>query len=522
MSTARLFARLKLRLVANGLRMSTQQKVGLVLGIVYAVPLALGGFVALASVRAAPDLARPTTIVVFAVLFVGWLVGPLLGFGSDETLDPARLALLPLTRGRLVVGLLAASSVGTGAVATAVVLAGAVAGLAPAGPEAAVVVAAVVVQFALCITGARALTTALSGVLRSRRGRDSIVVIGVAAAVVISQSFRLVTDLGRDGLNVAADVLAWSPPGLAARAAADAGSGDLWTGLASLAGAAAIVGLLGWWWVAGLDRSLTTTASTGGTKAGRREPALFARRWAWLPRDRRGAVAAKELRYYGRDPRMRAGALVWLLLAVALPVGIALSDLREPAIVLAACAFATFGGLSAVNQYGFEGGAYWMNVVAGTDVRADLTGKNLALVAWTMAVVAPVAVALAAVSGGWVWVPLSLLVSIAVLGVALGVGNVISARSPQPMPTSGTNAFAGNANQGCTAGLLQLLAMTVQGVLLVPVALGVGAALAWWRPGLVLVALLALAWGALCWRIGLASAVRWLEPRQPEFLDALS
>jgi len=31
-----------------------------------------------------------------------------------------------------------------------------------------------------------------------------------------------------------------------------------------------------------------------------------------------------------------------------------------------------------------------------------------------------------------------------------------------------------------------------------------------------------LAWGYVCWRRGLAVAVRWLEPRHPEFLDSLS
>jgi uncharacterized membrane protein YdbT with pleckstrin-like domain len=90
------------------------------------------------------------------------------------------------------------------------------------------------------------------------------------------------------------------------------------------------------------------------------------------------------------------------------------------------------------------------------------------------------------------------------------------------MPTSTTNLFAANTGQGCTSGLLQLLAMVVQGILLLPVVGGVVAALAWWPPSMVVVVVLALGWGYLCWRTGLAYAVRWLEPRQPEFLDALS
>jgi ABC-2 type transport system permease protein len=342
-------------------------------------------------------------------------------------------------------------------------------------------------------------------------------------AVVVPQFFRFFTDVGRDGLESAGGVLAWTPPGLAARAAVEAGSGHLAVALAWLAGAVAVVGLLAWWWMSALDRSLTTTSPTGGAKNGRRSPGLFAPAWAWLPRDRLGAVAAKELRYYGRDPRQRAGTLVWLLFAIALPVGVVLSDLGErPEIVLAASALAALGGLASVNQYGFEGGAHWMNVVAGTDARSDLAGKNLALAAWVMAVVTAVAVALAAVSGGWVWVPVTLLVSAGVLGVAIGVGNVFSVRAPQPMPTSNSNLFAANTGQGCIGGLLQLLAVVSQGVLLLPVVGAVAAALAWWLPAMAIVVPVSLAWGYLCWRRGLAVAVRWLEPRHPEFLDSLS
>ncbi len=43
------FVRLKLRLLRNGLRLGWQQKAGLVVGVVYAVPLAFGGFALLAA-----------------------------------------------------------------------------------------------------------------------------------------------------------------------------------------------------------------------------------------------------------------------------------------------------------------------------------------------------------------------------------------------------------------------------------------------------------------------------------------
>ncbi|MGI9120268.1 MAG: hypothetical protein ACR2G7_09150 [Acidimicrobiales bacterium] len=59
------FVRLKLRLLRNGLRLGWQQKVGLVVGAVYAVPLALGGFAVLAVGRGNPSLGRSATTLMF-------------------------------------------------------------------------------------------------------------------------------------------------------------------------------------------------------------------------------------------------------------------------------------------------------------------------------------------------------------------------------------------------------------------------------------------------------------------------
>lgn len=317
------------------------------------------------------------------------------------------------------------------------------------------------------------LTTALSGALRSRRGRDLTVVVGLGAALVVPQSLNLINTVGRKELERAADVLRWTPPGLAARAATTASSGSAAAGLWWLA-AAVVVGVgAAWWWAAGLERSLTTAGSGEGSVAKRRSPSLFSWAWSCLPRNHQGAVAAKDLRYFGRNPRQRAGTLVFLVFAAAAPIAVALGRFGDGrgGVVLLACGFAALGGLSTSNQFAYEVGAHWLNVVAGSDVRADLIGKNLAFAAWTMSVVSVVTIALAAVSGGWVWIPVALVLSLAMFGVSLGVGTVLSVRAPQPMPASQTNLFATNAGQGCSAVLLPLLAVVIQGALWLPLAI---------------------------------------------------
>ncbi|MGH2720739.1 MAG: ABC transporter permease, partial [Actinomycetota bacterium] len=172
---ARYFVRLKLRLILNALR-SGRGAVGLVVGLLLAVPLAIGGFGIFAfAARDEVAWAREIAVVGFTLLFLGWILLPVIGFGSDETLDPSRLALLPLTRRRLVAGLTAASCVGIPPLATLAVLAGTLPGYGR-GAGTAVVAAAVAVELLLCVVASRAVVTALSRRLRSRKGRDTILV----------------------------------------------------------------------------------------------------------------------------------------------------------------------------------------------------------------------------------------------------------------------------------------------------------------------------------------------------------
>ena len=84
---ARLLVQLKLRLLRNALRSSTQAKVSFIISTIFAGLVAVGTFVGLAALRghaAAVDL----TTVVFTIFAFGWLILPLLAFGLDGTLDP--------------------------------------------------------------------------------------------------------------------------------------------------------------------------------------------------------------------------------------------------------------------------------------------------------------------------------------------------------------------------------------------------------------------------------------------------
>src|SRR6202011_2926922 len=88
------------------------------------------------------------------------------------------------------------------------------------------------------------------------------------------------------------------------------GRGHVLAALGALAAIAALVAVLLWVWSLAIPRAMTATdlvaAETGRGRRTGRTTTLFPGLLPFLPRTRAGAVAAKELRYYVRDPRRRA------------------------------------------------------------------------------------------------------------------------------------------------------------------------------------------------------------------------
>jgi ABC-2 type transport system permease protein len=524
---------LRIALLRNGLRRSSwPQQVALALGALAGLPLAFGGFLLLALVpRAEPRAGLLLVEAVFLLLFVGWGLFPLLSFAGDASLDPSRLALLPLRPGQLVTGLSLAACVGVAPLCTLVALCGAVIGFATLGPGMVLVVAAVLVQFAMCIVGSRALLTALSRQLRSRRARDLVIVVVSVTALAFNAALqvgaRLAQRLERadlEGLRPLARTLGWLPPGLAARALVNAGQGRLLAAAAELAGAALAVVALGWWWWRSLDRVLTT-AEPAAQRRGRQPGGLIPRPLRrLLPADQRGAVAAKELRYLARHPRLRVAWVVSCLLGLGLVVFVAVTDgLRHPWMVLAALAMAFLASQNSLNQFGFDGAAYWTQVAAGADPRGDLTGRNLASLVSGMVTTTVLSLLLAAVTGGWLYLPVALCLGLGVLLLSLGVADVVSVRFAYPLPEDASNLWAvQGTGQGCLVGLVQMAAFAVQGLLVAPLAALVVAGLVAWPAALVLACPLAVGYGLFLWRVGLGLGAGWLGGHQPELLAALS
>lgn len=529
-----LFVRLKLRLMAGALRGNggRARLVGLIVAITAGLYVMPAGFGLLASLDRG-RLAGDAGVIVFTAAFAGWAVLPMLAFGTDETLDPARLALLPLRRRTMITGLFAAALTGIGPVVTFVVLLGVVAAAATGPGSVAVGLVAVALELALCVAASRALATAFSGLLRSRRGRDLGVLAGALLTfAVIAGNIAFQRSLARGGLDqgvrAAAGIMRWTPPGMAAHAIADAARGDYPAALLGLAAGGLTVLLLLWAWIAVLGRALVSQDAS--TQAGRRRPR--GDRLAAAGGGRAGAaavtgtgylggpaggplaplrssrvvtVAVKELRYSWRDPRRKAA---WLGLGMAVIVTVSVSSLGTgrglagavgPVLVVAAVYGGAIAGIQSANQFGLDGGALWLNVAATSrpqQLRADLAGKNLASALVALPVFALLYTALGLLADQVTYPAAALGMAACALGVTLGISSIVSVLMPYAVPERRASAFGGaGTGRGFLAGLanlvililaviflspvLAMLAFLHTGLWLLLVGPGYGAALAW-------------------------------------------
>ena len=526
-------ARLQLALLRGSLRAgpgATARRVGLVLGAVVATGLAAGAFAGLLAARGHGRLSEDLAVLLFNALLVGWVVLPILTFGSDDLLDPARLALLPLTRRQLVTVMGVGALVGIAPVATTI----AALGLVPAsggGLRAQVVaVLAAPLLLALCVSTSRMVSAALSGLLRSRRGRD----LGVVLAALVGLSLQLVNPLlqlsqrgagpGADSLRGFAGALRWTPPGVLAAAPRQPAA----AAVASLLTVVAIIAVVVALWERSVRRSLERPDRTSSH---RRHSTALAPRWVPLPGGRAGAIAAKDLRYLLREPRRLVATLFSTLLPVLTvafgPVLLA-SGSPPAGLVFAVCGVGLLCGLAGVNRFGLDGTATWLLLSSATDprdARRDLLGGDLASAVIFVPVLLLLTAILATLTDGWRYAPAALGVTLALYAVAVALSGLLAVVAAYPVPAS-QNAFSsGNAGQGCASGALTLVAVLAGAALCLPLL------------GLLLPALLsdrhALAWGLALLLIGpvygvalgavlrAAAARRW-STRAPEVLQLLA
>jgi ABC-2 type transport system permease protein len=524
----RSIAGLKWTLLRGGLRGSNQQKIQVGLSLVLSMVFGLLAFAGLSAVGRGSSNAGPILVVLLPVTAIG--VGLLsAATGVEATIDARHLATEPLTRTELGVGLLGAAVVGPPAVLAMLAGAGIAFGWASGvGAVGVVLVVAVVVGWWLTLLLLSRTLANLLGAWATGRFRQIAQAMATVSALLVWLLVQIVTrdvrnwDSGR--WDTLADVARWTPPGqLGVAGASVARPGEaalhLVIGLAWLP-------FLAWANVVSTER-LALSSPRPGSGGKRMRTAIGGLRSgpiAWLPAGPVGAVAARTIRTKFRTPRQAVNTVTALVIGAGVfLVGPVLDGgVTDDRLVL-------IGGLlhfavlfDGNNSFGVDGPALWMEIQAGADARILARAKVLSSIG-VMAIPATLLpVGLAALSGGWAWLPAAWLLAAGALFAASGVSVATAALAPVAMPDSPNPLASGDTGQGCLAAVMLVIGLIVLAVVSAPVGVpvllassrsaGLTAAAALLGP---LVGLLVL-WG------GVTVAITRLDGREAELVQKVT
>jgi ABC-2 type transport system permease protein len=460
-------------------------------------------------------------------LFGLWVFGPLLVGGVDDSLDPTRLALLPLRRSDLRTGLVIGALLGPLPLGTMITLTGVVVGFRPSSAFAVLTVVAVFLALIANLTLSRALSVSLAFAGRSRRGKDLSILLasfGGAAIFLGTQSIRFLSDTDKARIMRS---LRWLPSGQVAQAILELQRGALAQPLIRLSALATVCALGFTVWLRGIDRLLVDPDAIRHVSTNRNTDVHsvvpnFLRRWVKHPTV---VLASKELRYLARSPQRRSSLIVSVMLGTVFAL---LQSMRfvtsNPNAVFGAVVAALFGVHATNNVLGTDAASLWMEQTAGVRLKDQLIARSAAASPNLLIPVVLAAFVLATMSGGWKQFVVLCAGTFALIGLPLGVGSIISVVAPFNQPDSSNPHSNKRASNG-KSGLISLLAVVGISAVVVGAAPPFAAmALAWVLGSKVFLAVaivLTVPYSAFCWWLGVKLAMRFVRDRETELLSSI-
>jgi ABC-2 type transport system permease protein len=298
--------------------------------------------------------------------------------------------------------------------------------------------------------------------------------------------------------------------------------------LARLAIVAAAAVLLLWWWSRTLESAMLGGSSGPSAGAG---PARGGAVGALVPAPLRAAragtylaIVARELRYWSRDPRRRAALISVVIGGAVVPVMLRVASgghgphhvMIPGHFVMAAPALV--GAVLVGNQFGFDGTAYSMHLLAGVRGRTELRARCTALALIMGPVLLVLAAALAVLTGDPGLIIPAIGIAAGVFGTVLGLESVLSIFVAYPQPES-RNAFSMNTGGGGAKAFLAVAGVLAAAAVAAPVLV-----LAAFLPGdlAALVAPVGIGYGVGAVLIGTYIGGDVLERRGPELLVAVT
>ncbi len=529
--------RVRARLTLRTFMRQRGRIVGLILTALCFAPLILGA--AIGSAYGYLNLPDPWPAqllgAVLVLLWLIWIVAPVLAFRLNEGLDLTRLLIYPLRSRDLVASTLLGTLLDFPSYLALPIFVAVLVGWGGSWALP-IVLVALLLCYAHMVIISQLVLTASGGLLRSRRFRDvSIVILSLlgSSCFFINQGIQALVrrmDPNRFINFRPLDYLQWLPPGAAARAIERATIGDWGAALLWLLYTTVLLGLVSWlWWrlllrvVTGegfwqptprLEKSIAPPLTPRNALPSSQSYPLLRPLLQRLPEGVR-LIFLKELKAMWRIPQRRIGLLQGLLMPILLLAFLLFgrggpSFRLTPWLGLGLAGYTIFTTwFTTLNMLGWEGKALSMLLATPVPRHQIFFGKGLALMLIIALPVTVAALAFVGLTHSWLGIA-GWLASFGGSMATMAVTTVASVLFASPInleSTSRQSAFSG----GCVTALANTF--------LVPLAIGLVC--------LPLVALFGLAfWWQLEWLVALGvvfallygGGLFWLGTRQAERL----
>ncbi|MBP2413910.1 ABC-2 type transport system permease protein [Arthrobacter stackebrandtii] len=465
--------KLKIDLLRNSIKRTPWQLVGLILGGLYGLGMLVMILVGLAALGAADtELIGTILVLAGAALFVGWLVIPVVLSGLDMTLDPARFTTYAIPMRSLLAGLALSSFIGIPGLITLVAAMGTAAAYwrHPVAAAAALVCGALAAL--TCVVASRAITAASTSLASSRRFKDVSGIVMLVPLMLLGPIMAGITT----GLNdfssylpKLANTLSWTPLGAVWAVPADIARGAFGPAALKFLIALATLAVLAWIWKVCLAKALVTPAYGGSTSRSAGKMGFF----GVFPQTPAGAVAARCLTYWFRDPRYSAGLIIAPLLPLVLVFAASQAGgLASMGLILGyGGAFAAFlVAWSISSDISYDNTAFALHLATGLSGRDDRTGRVMAAAVLALPLGLLFTLAGAIASGDWAAYPGMLGLMLAATGAGLGLASVFSAQFTMNVPLPGESPMKAKPGNSFFATLVQMGGFFGAAVLAAPVA----------------------------------------------------
>ncbi|MAP63715.1 MAG: hypothetical protein CMH34_08230 [Microbacterium sp.] len=450
--------RLRLAMMLGALRGEPRHTIRTAVGLVVLAAAVAAGCWALVTLdEATPEAFAAVAIMGGAAITLGFALAPVVT-GSADPLDPRRFGVLGLAP-RPLSGVLAVA--GMLSVPVLAVLALAVTTAIVWGSLEAPVwigVLSVVLIVVTCVLLARVAMALTSMFLRERRSRELSSVLAVGILVVVVPVVVFLASLEWEGtvpveLMEAVRVLSFTPFGAAWALPGVVLSGES-VALTTLVAVGTPLAL-GAAWVGLVTRILSTTERPVSVKE---RGGL-----GWFnvtPGTPTGAVAARSLVYWLRDPRHIVNVVVIPVAAAIVIIPLLLAGVPAHLVALVPVPIiALFLGWLPHNDLAYDSTAVWMHIASGLHGAADRIGRLVPVVLLGVPLLAigiPIAVSL---HGRWAMLPAMVGVCVSLFLCGLGLSSISSVVSPYPVSRPGDSPFQQPQRTGASGALSQSFVM---------------------------------------------------------------